>query len=333
LCLAAVIDELKPFVGARVQRVYQWDAYTIGLGLYKQREAWLLVSCDARYARMHLMARRLDAPKEPPSFCMALRKHLSEARLEFVRQRGLDRVVDVGFSSESGDLQLVVELMGKHSNIALVDGARRVLAAAKVVGTSKSRRPVVPGREYLPPPFEPRRSLLEAGDGEELADYEGASPFLRRLISSGLTLETVQNAVRSSSWSPSYAEGHGGYPLPLTTLFANAVPRESASQAIEQAFAGFIEADRIEGLRSSLLGQLRRVLDARNVALIGIEEALDVAGRARELQEQGELILAYQHQVASGDKVLAVFDYSGKAIEIKLNPETSPIENAPRLFA
>jgi predicted ribosome quality control (RQC) complex YloA/Tae2 family protein len=66
--------------------------------------------------------------------------------------------------------------------------------------------------------------------------------------------------------------------------------------------------------------------------LIGIEEALDAAGRARELQEQGELILAYQHTVSEGDKVLSAFDYEGKAVDIKLNPEKSPVENAQRLF-
>ncbi len=333
LCVAAVVDELKPYVGARVQRAYQWDPYTIGLGLYKQREAWLLVSCDARYARMHLMARRLESPKEPPPFCMALRKHLMEARLEFVRQRGLDRVVDIGFSSSTGDLQLVVELMGKHSNIVLVGPDRRVLAAAKVVSASKSRRPIVPGKEYLPPPFEPRPSLLEARAGDDLRKFEGASPFLQRLIEAGLALELVQKSVTDSAWSPSFADGFGAYPLPLTGLFPNAVPRESVSVAIEQAYAAFADADRLESARTSLLAQLRRVLDARNVALIGIDEALDAAARAREMQEKGELVLAFQREIPSGAALFTTTGYDGAEVTIKLDPLKTPVENAQRFFS
>jgi predicted ribosome quality control (RQC) complex YloA/Tae2 family protein len=333
LCLSAVVDECQRLVGGRVQRVSQWDPFTVGLGVYRGKEEWLLLSCDPRYFRAHLLARRPDSPKEPPSFCMALRKHLDEARVEFVRQRGLDRVMDIGVSSASGDLQIVVELMGKHSNLVLVDGERKVLAAAKVVGPSKSRRPILPGREYLPPPFEARPSLLDASEGDDLSGYEGASPFLRKLIEAGVPLSLVQSAVRERAWSPSYAEGHGGYPLPLATLFANAVPREVVSQAIEQAYTGFIERDAVESARSSLLSQLTRVLVARNRALDDIEQALDAAARARERQEMGELILAYQRQVQPGDKELTVPGYDGEPRTIALDPTKTAVENAQRLFA
>lgn len=333
LCTAAVVAELQGHVGARVQRVYQWDAFTIGLGIYKKREDWLLVSCDARYARMHLMARRLDAPKEPPPFCMALRKHLSEARIEFVRQRGLDRVVDIGLSGAEGDYQLVIELMGKHSNIVLVDSSQRVLAAAKVVGASKSRRPIVPGRSYEAPPFEPRPTLLDASEGDDLKAFEGSSPFLRKLISSGLSLKSLQNSIREKAWEVWYADGHGAYPLPIATLFPNAVRRESISQAIDQAFAQLIATDRVESERGALSAQLRRVLDARNVALVGIEEALDTAARAREMQELGELILSYQHQIKQGDTELVAMGYGGADVTIRLDPTKTPVENAQRLFA
>jgi predicted ribosome quality control (RQC) complex YloA/Tae2 family protein len=332
LCLAAVADECQRLVGGRVQRVAQWDAFTIGLGIYRQREEWLLLSCDPRYFRAHLIARRPDSPPAPPSFCMALRKHLGEARVEFVRQRGLDRVLDVGLSSESGDLQLVAELMGKHSNLVLVDAARKVLAAAKVVGSGKSKRPVVPGREYAPPPFPPRPSLLEARQGDGLAQYEGWSPFLQRLLDSGVALGSVQAAIEGRSWSPSYAEGHGGYPLSLTKLFANAVPRESVSNAIEQGYERAVSLDRFQAAQSALLAQLRRVMDARNRALDDIAQALDTAARAREMQERAELILAYQGQIRPGDRELEAVGYDGRPVVIALNPERTAVENAQRLF-
>ncbi len=333
LCLAAVVDEAQSLVGGRVQRVVQWDASTIGLAIYRGREEWLLLSCDARYARAHLLSRRGDSPKEPPPFCMALRKHLTDSRVEFVRQRGLDRVLDIGFSSSEGDVQLVAEIMGKHSNLVLVDAGRKVLGAAKVVGAGKSKRPIIPGRGYEPPPFEPRRSLLEAGESDDLKEFEGASPFLREMIASGVSLPSVQTAVRERAWSVSYSDGNGAYPLSLASLYKNAVPRESVSQAIEQSFALFIESDRFTVAKTSLRAQLQRVMDARNRALADLEEALDAAARAREKQEKGELILAYQHQVSPGDKELTVPGYDGDPVTIALDPEKNAVENAQRLFA
>jgi predicted ribosome quality control (RQC) complex YloA/Tae2 family protein len=75
------------------------------------------------------------------------------------------------------------------------------------------------------------------------------------------------------------------------------------------------------------------VLDARNRALGDIDEALDAAARARELQERGELILAYQSQIEPGDKELRAAGYDGNEVAIPLNPEKTPVENAQRLFA
>jgi len=332
LCLAAVVDECQRLVGGRVQRVVQWDAATVGIAVYHGREDWLLLSCDARYARAHLMTRRLDSPKEPPPFCMALRKWLTDSRLDFIRQRGLDRVLDIGFSTSTGDVQLVVEIMGKHSNMVVVDASRKVLAAAKVVGAGKSKRPIVPGRAYEPPPFDPKPSLLGASEGDDLSAYDGASPFLRSLVAAGLPLSTAQSAVRERAWRPVYSDGVGAYPLPLDALGVPTVPRDSISQAIEQHFNKLIEADGETVAKTSLLAQLRRVLDARTRALAEVEEALDAATRARSMQEKAELILAYQHQVKSGDRELRTTGYDGSEVVIALNPEKTAVENAQQLF-
>ncbi len=328
LSLAAVVCECKPLVGGRLERIVQWDDLTIGLGVFHVREEWILISADARYARAHLVSRRRGDSKNPPPFCMSLRKYLSDATVVSIVQRGLDRILDISLASEGGGFLLVAELMGKHSNIVLCDGGGTVLVSAKVVGLGKSKRPIVPGRPYLPPPFEARPSLLEAQVGADLSEYEGASPFLQSLVAGGLSLSLVQSCVKGGHWEPVYVHGSGAYPLPL----ANGVRRDSISQALEQHFDAVVDADQLSAEKSSLGAQLERVRKARTKALSEIETALDSAVRARSRQEQAELVLAYQSAIPVGASSFETVDYEGNAIVIFLDPTLSAVENANKMF-
>ncbi|MBS1707883.1 MAG: NFACT family protein, partial [Armatimonadetes bacterium] len=188
LVLAAVVAEGQEWVGARIQKVWQPEPLVVVMSLYYGVERFLLLSAEADSARVHLVSRRVDGSGDLPAFCTSLRKSLTDGRVVFVRQRGLDRILEIGVSSSAGDFQIVAELMGKHSNIMLVDSSRKTIAAAKWVGKSQSKRPVLPGQLYEPPPFEPRPLLTKASAGDDLREFEGWSPFLGRLMEAGLTL-------------------------------------------------------------------------------------------------------------------------------------------------
>lgn len=332
LCLAAVVDECQELIGGQLQRIVQLDELTIGLGIYRSRESLLIVSADAVHARAHLVTRRHPTPKTPPPFCAALRKYVMDATVVSIAQRGLDRILEISLTHAEGEFMLIAELMGKHSNIILCDGSGKVLACAKFIGSGKSKRPVIPGRKYVPPPFEVRPSLLAARFGDDLGQFEGASPFLQKLIGAGLSLETVQSAVETHSWYPVLVIGGGAYPFPPDALGLVSTARKSISQALEEHYDSTVADDRASSERANLAGQLKRVVNARQRALVEIEKALDTASRARERQEQAELILAYQKNISEGDTVLVVIDYSGKKISISLDPKKTAVENANRLF-
>ena len=146
ISLAAVVAELQPLVGGRVQRVMQRGPLEIELAIYAGKERYLYISAEANYARMHLVTRRSPGPKEPPTFCMTLRKHLMDSRVEYITQRGLDRVVDIGFKTKEREFQIVAEMMGKHSNVVLLDGGKKILAAIKVVQRAKASARSCPAR-------------------------------------------------------------------------------------------------------------------------------------------------------------------------------------------
>lgn len=128
----------------------------------------LLISASASSPRIHFTARPPENPKQPPMFCMLLRKRLGGGRLTAVTQYGLDRILRLDFDTvnELGDrvvLSLLVEIMGRHSNIILVDGENRIVDAVKRIDlTMSSVRQVLPGMSYVLPPSQTKLSLLEA---------------------------------------------------------------------------------------------------------------------------------------------------------------------------
>jgi predicted ribosome quality control (RQC) complex YloA/Tae2 family protein len=339
LCLAGVIAELRPLIGARVQGARQTDSSTLVLTLYgslresdeRKAEHWLLLSADPELARMHLASRKPPRMEEIPAFGDAVRRRLDGARLTGIEQRGCDRIVDLAFSTGEGEYRLVAELMGKHSNAMLLDPEKRVVAALKWVGPSRSRRPILPNQPYAPPPFEPRPPVLRAREGDDLRSFEGASPFFVRLAEAG-GLEPLLQAWREERFAPVYVDGHGAYPVSVAALGLKEVPRESLSQALEQHFSALAAAKGLDQARGSLLGQLRRVALAREVAIADLEQAADTAARAGTLQEKAQLILAYAASAPPGAKQLEAWDFEGNPVTIPLDPDLTPLENANRLF-
>ena len=145
-------------------------------GRTKNREAQALLSADARFARAHLTVSRPSGPPTPPGFCQLLRKHLKGARVEDGRQIGLDRILRIDFRPHEGEATaLIHEIMGRHSNIILVNEGGRVLGAAKVVGRSISRtRQVLPGQPYQPPPA-PKQDAREV-TAEQFVSLRAENP-------------------------------------------------------------------------------------------------------------------------------------------------------------
>lgn len=329
VCLAAVVVEAQSLVHGRIQKIVQPDERSLALGIYARgQEQWLLLSADRQFARAHLISKRPEGITPAPETCTLFRRLLLDGQVIFVRQRGLDRILEIGVSAKEGDFQIVAELHGRHANVIAVDSARKCAAALEWVGTSKSRRPITPGRTYAPPPFDPRPPLTEAKPDDDLSQFEGFSPSLKRLMTEGLELETVQQALKTGKFDPHQQPDVGAYPFP----FGHATPVRSFSLALERHFEHAQDRAKMQSLAASLRGPLERVLLARERALADVDEALDTARRARDLQMQAELILAYQHQIEPGQATLETIDYEGQPISIKLNPEKTALENANRLF-
>ena len=156
LTTAAVADELKGTIqGGRVQNVLMLDELSVGLEVYAQGQRhYLLASAHPQHARVHLTDRKLRrGPDVASPLLLMLRKYVRGGRVFQVQQPPFERILRLEVSHPAGDTALVVEAMGRHANVILVDGAGGVMDAVKRVGPQLSRRIVLPGQAYtLPPP-------------------------------------------------------------------------------------------------------------------------------------------------------------------------------------
>ena len=336
--LSAVLSEVQAFVGGFVQGIRQPDEDTVCLGLYKRSdeesaggEAMLLLCVNPTFARAHFITKRPPNQAEPPVFCATLRARIEGAQLKRARQIANDRVLELWFESSKGDHRLICEIMGKHSNLILTDEDRRIVAALKWVGPDKSSRPIKPNGKYTWPPVLDletigKVSATKPRDWKQLVEGAAApaSPFFRKLLEA--------ESVIPESWEANLAVGIGAYPLPIIKLGFEALSRSSISVALEQHYSTAVLASRIEAQRSVLLGQLDRVLLAREVALSDLKQTQQSGLSAGKWQRFGELTLAYGSSAPAGSSLLNAWDYDGSEVSIKLDPELDFKENANRYF-
>ena len=202
--LSAVTQELQSACGARIDKIHQPERDTLVLLLRSAQGARrLLMTASPNRARVHFTEASAENPQQPPMFCMLLRKHLAGARLLELVQPPMERVVDLRLEAldELGDRverRLVLEAMGRHSNLILLDGEGRIMDCLRRVDSDMSaRRQVLPGLFYRLPPAQEKldpssldraalESALAAAPEESQADkwlldtFGGLSPLICR---------------------------------------------------------------------------------------------------------------------------------------------------------
>ena len=201
--LYAVKNELQPLIGGRIEKIHQPSREEVIISIRtREGSKKLFISANAGSARVHITARQVDNPQTPPMFCMLLRKRLGSGKLIAVRQDGLERILFLDFEcvNELGDVvtvTLACEIMGRCSNLIIIDHEGRVVDSIKRVDEEMSReRIVLPGMRYTLPPRDDRLCFLTA-EPEEIVSrlhkvppaelskglirvFEGISPVLAR---------------------------------------------------------------------------------------------------------------------------------------------------------
>ncbi len=182
ITIANITKELHDtLLGGRIYKIAQPESDELLLTIKNNGSQYrLLLSADASLPLVYLTNTNKPSPMTAPGFCMLLRKHLQNARITDIRQPGLERIIHLELEhlNELGDIcrkKLIVEIMGKHSNIIFCDEADKIIDSIKhISGMVSSVREVLPGRDYFIPQTQNKWNPLEF-----CAQYTGSSDPIR----------------------------------------------------------------------------------------------------------------------------------------------------------
>ena len=336
----------QKLAGGRIDRITQPERDTVILVIRAGNENHSLLLCASpNNARCHLTGSRFPNPLEPPALCMLMRKQLLGGRVVSVRQVNGDRIVyvDMDTLGELGDREprrLVLEIMGRHSNLMLLDGDNRILEAAHHVNAEMSRvRQIQPGMTYLPPPSQGRLDPMEM-TGDQLAEKLRAlpeAPFEKKLAGavaglSGISAREIALRVLGPGGGepaetelPEICEKTAGFfrrlpemedprveyadngdtaevfPFPyLSRNTGNQKPFSTVSRALEAYFGSRDQQDRLRQKGASMVRLLKTQVERCEKKLALQEEELAGAARMEEYRIMGEVINANLYALQKG---------------------------------
>lgn len=189
--LAKELNEL--LAGGRIVKIAQPEKNEILLSVKQYETYKLFLSADASLPLVYLTGQSKPNPMTAPNFCMLLRKHFNSARILSVTQPGLERSLDFAIEhlNEIGDLKvkhLIIEIMGKHSNLILCDEKYKIIDSIKhVSGLMSSVREVLPGRDYFLPQTVEKADPYTLTEAQFFADVLEKNLPLSKAIYSGIT--------------------------------------------------------------------------------------------------------------------------------------------------
>lgn len=189
-----VYDMHRLLTGGRIYKIYQPEADELLLVIKNQKETYrLLLSASASLPLVYFTSENKQNPLTAPNFCMLLRKHISNGRILSVVQPGMERILEISIEhlNELGDLcqkKLVIEIMGKHSNIIFLDDASMIIDSIKHISSQVSSvREVLPGRTYTMPPSKGKIALAEITPAWMTETFFSRANSLQKAIYSSLS--------------------------------------------------------------------------------------------------------------------------------------------------
>ena len=347
-------DELRQqLLYGRIQKINQPFNQELVLQIRSNRQNHkLLLSVHPVFSRIQLTRTAFENPAVPTTFIMVMRKYLQGATIENISQIENDRILEISVSNknEIGDnvaATLIIEIMGKHSNIILMDKASgNIIEAIKHVGFSQnSYRTILPGSSYVTPPQTDKRNpftisdekLFEILHTEDLSArslqnlFQGlgrdtAAELSQRLTSDKLKIfrafftSSTQATLTSKSFTPIlFADSQKEFP--------------SLSQLLDAFYQDKAERDRVNQQASELIHRVENEFEKNRKKLKKQEQELVATENAEEFRQKGELLTTFLHQVPNNqDQVELDNYYTSEKITIVLDKALTPNQNAQRYF-
>ncbi len=378
ITVANIVSDMQVLIGGRISKIAQPESDELILTLAtSQGQKKLLISAGASLPLVYFTEKTKPAPMTAPGFCMLLRKHIGNARIISVTQPGLERIIRISAEhmDEMGDLaqkSLIIELMGKHSNIIFTDENDIIIDSIKRIPAHiSSVREVLPGRKYfLPKELQKKNPLAESREdfiseilldrplaktlvgtysgispvmAEEICHRAGADPDLPANIDKAENIwnafEGLADHVRSGSFTPNIIY-RNGEPIEFASIrldiykSCESVAARDASQMLESYYSEKEQRTRMRQKTADLRKQTDVILSRESKKLdLQLCQMKDTEKRDK-YRLYGELLFAYAHELGSGIKQATVSDYNngGSQVVIPLDERLSVRENAAKYY-
>lgn len=350
-----MVEELRTeLLNGRIQKINQPFEQELVLQIRSNRKSHrLLLSAHPVFGRIQLTESTFENPAQPSTFIMVLRKYLQGAVIESIEQIENDRIVEITVSNknEIGDhiqATLIIEIMGKHSNILLVDkSSHKILEVIKHIGFSQnSYRTLLPGATYIAPPNTEALNPFTIKDEklfEILQTQELTAKNLQKLFQglgrdTAYELEKLLTNDKLSNFRSFFKQETKPC---LTDKSFSCVPFSSKtteyfdnlSQLLDVYYKDKAERDRVKQQASELIRRVENELQKNRQKLKKQEKELLATENAEEFRQKGELLTTFLHQVPNDqDQVILANYYTNQPITIALDKALTPNQNAQRYF-
>ncbi|MGF1459330.1 MAG: NFACT family protein [Leptolyngbyaceae cyanobacterium] len=368
--LVAVGAELQQtWLPARCEQVVQLDPHTLCLALRTIRQrGWLTISWHPQAARLHMDT---PPPKGPDTFTFSQQiKHQlgGFALVNIAPLAPWERALDLGFARRPGDpveWHLYVEIMGKYSNVILVNGQNQIVTAAHQVSEKQSSvRPIATGTPYVAPPSIPgpfpalsepqarwqeRVSLIPTTLKKALFKaYSGLSSSLLRDLatSADVSLEQAVTDLTAADWQRLFEQWQawlhrlesGNFEARLldsgySVLVDTGNPLETVQQLLQRYYRDQLNRQEFNRLQNQLAQRLKTLLKKLRQKEDNFVARLDQAEEADRYRQQADLLMAYNYQWQPGMRSMTLADFeTGNPVEVSLDPDKNAIQNAQSLY-
>lgn len=362
----AMVRELQDrILLGKIEKVYQPEADELVFHIHtKNGNVKLLASVGSAHARVCFITENPVNPPAPLAFCMLLRKHLQGGRITEITQKDSERIIEISLETlnELGftmSKKLIFEIMGKHSNIVLMDIASgKIIDSIKRVSFDVNRvRQILPGMIYQYPPAQDKIPFLEISaeqlealpaDGEAILRSVGgiAPAFAEELaLRAGVQRSGYLSDVLAAIESPNHADARvyldesgapiDFYPVALSELEESCTVRhfDDLSSAMEFYFGKKESSNQGRQKSHDLIRAVNALLDKMYLKKKRLSEDLLKAENSEDLRLYGELLTANIHLIQPGMKSVEVTNYyDGSTLTIPLDVKLSPSKNAQHYF-
>ena len=362
----AMVRELQDrILLGKIEKVYQPEADELVFHIHtKNGNVKLLASAGSAHARLCFITENPVNPPAPLAFCMLLRKHLQGGRITEITQKDSERIIEISLETlnELGftmSKKLIFEIMGKHSNIVLMDIASgKIIDSIKRVSFDVNRvRQILPGMIYQYPPAQDKIPFREisaeqlealAADGKTILRSVGgiAPAFAEELaLRAGVQRSGYLSDVLAAIESPNHADARvyldesgapiDFYPVALSELEESCTVQhfDDLSSAMEFYFGKKESSNQGRQKSHDLIRAVNALLDKMYLKKKRLSEDLLQAENSEDLRLYGELLTANIHLIQPGMKSVEVTNYyDGSTLTIPLDVKLSPSKNAQHYF-